>query len=662
MLFNLQEVEFKSIRTKMVLIVSILIFILITASSVFTYFQSQNILQESIYSAALDKVRNNSRIIEMMLNISTNSIKNLDRTWFESRTDWDSEMMRELYFINHGDIFVNVQEENPYISSIFISDYKGTVQTTLSEETFDISDYPSFQRVSESGEMVISNPVKEPGSSKEVILVLDPVLINDELTVVFGGAIPLEEFTAVAEDMNIRGSGHGFIFNSEGYIIAHQDEKYIGNRMLLDEGGRDIKLLFDEMFSGQSKIDFYELMGGTSGVAFSPVETTDWSLGIMARNSKVMAPIRTLRYISLGVGLLAVLIGIVVAYYIAKYISEPILSLRNSANTIAEGDLTEKVKIDNDDEIGDLADAFNKMVENIKNLITNISNSAEKTGKTGRSLLSNAEETSKLNDNVATSVQEFSASIEEVAASAEEFAATTASINENVQGINRSTDEVHNLAEKGVKKMQKTEREMEDTLDASSKSIKTINKLNDAAVEIDSIVNMISSIAEQTNLLALNAAIEAARAGDAGRGFAVVADEIRELAEETKNSTEQIKGLIENLQDETQTAVKAINTSNEQMEQSADSVAETAETFNEITDSIKSVVNSIKETASGINDLSKGSKDISRVTEEQAENSDQIAEAAQKQTKSVEQLKGEVNNLKEMTVELEKLVAKFKIT
>ncbi|RCW47705.1 methyl-accepting chemotaxis protein [Halanaerobium sp. MA284_MarDTE_T2] len=646
MLFNLKEVEFNSIRTKIILIVSILILILITVSSVFTYFQSQNILEESIYSAALDKARNNSQIIEMMLNISTNSIKNLDRTWFDSRAEWDSEMMREFYFINHKELFVNVQEENPYISSIFITDNTGTVQTTLSEEIFDISEYLSFKKVSELGEMVISNPVKEPGSSKDVILILDPVMINGELKVVFGGTLPLEEFAAVAENMKIRGSGHGFIFNSEGYVIAHQDEKYIGNKMLLDEGGEDIELLFNEMFSGQSKIDFYELMGGTSGVVFSPIKSADWSLGIMARNSEVMAPIRTLRYISLGVALLAVLIGIAVSYYIAKYISEPILSLRDSANIIAEGDLTERVELDNDDEIGDLADSFNKMVESLKDLISNISNSAEKTGQTSRSLLSNAEETSKLNDNVASSVEEFSASIEEVAASAEEFAATTESINKNVQEITSSTDEVNNLSEKGVKMMQKTEKEMEDTLTASSESIKTINKLNDAAEEIDSIVNMISGIAEQTNLLALNAAIEAARAGDAGRGFAVVADEIRELAEETKNSTEQIRGLIENLQDETQSAVIAINSSNEQMEQGADSVAETAETFNEITDRIKSVAAGIKDTASGINDLSKGSKDISRVTEEQAVNSDQIAEAAQKQSKSVEGLKEEVDNLK----------------
>jgi len=660
---SISKINWQSIRTKLVIIISVLVLALILLSSVFTYFQSSSILEESIYQAALDKVRNNAKQLDMIINQSVSSVKNLDHSWFNSRTTLDTELARQLYFnMGNNEHFATIVEEHPYLSSLFLIDLNGQMSTTVSSKEMDVSEMGFFKRALESKEIFISDPVQTPGAEEESVLIIEPYYIAEKLNMIFGGSIPLSEFNKMIASMNINGEGSGFIINKNNYVIAHENSEYQGNKSLLSAGGEEMSTLFDHMQSGASEIEFYDLLGAERGVAFAPLESVDWSLAIQAENANVMAPITTMRYMSILIGIIAVIIGMVVAYYIAGYIAKPILKLRDSANVIAKGDLTEKVDIENNDEIGELADAFNKMVKNIKKLVVNINDSAVRTDKTGEELKHTAAETSTSIDNVAASVEEFSASIEEVAASAEEFASSSTEINENVQGITNYTDQVNGLAESGLEEMQKTEREMEEVLEVSAESIDKINNLNESAGKINGIVNMISAIAEQTNLLALNAAIEAARAGDAGRGFAVVADEIRQLAEETKGSTDEIKNLVDNLQKEIEAAVGVINNTNDQIKTGASSVSETGKTFNNITDKIKDVVAQVRETAASVNELSKGSQDISKVTEEQAVNSDQISESVQKQSESIENLNQAVDSLTEMTVELKELVGEFKIS
>ena len=252
--------------------------------------------------------------------------------------------------------------------------------------------------------------------------------------------------------------------------------------------------------------------------------------------------------------LLVALIGI----WLGNSIVKPVLVIKKNLDDIAagNGDLTHRLPISSNDELGDLAHSFNLFVEKIHSLVRQI---AEMTGQLSELVEDMAAQAQRSEqamdrqrhetDQVATAIHEMSTAAQQVSVSAQ-GASHAARETSDVGGqardvVNKSIDSIHSLIEE---------------IGQSSSSLDSLNR--DVQL-IVSVVDVIRSIAEQTNLLALNAAIEAARAGDAGRGFAVVADEVRALASRTQKSTQEIHGMISLLQKGTQDAMITMGRSSE---------------------------------------------------------------------------------------------------
>ncbi len=236
----------------------------------------------------------------------------------------------------------------------------------------------------------------------------------------------------------------------------------------------------------------------------------------------------------------------------------PLQLIKANLDDIAagEGDLTRRLPVASDDELGQLAGSFNRFVEKVHGLVRQI---AEMTGQLTNLVGEVAAQAQRSEqamerqrhetDQVATAINEMSAAAHEVARSA--------------QGAAEAAQQTDNEGQAAKKVVDGSIQRIHSLVGEIRDSGQSLDSLQQDVQSIVSVLDVIRSIAEQTNLLALNAAIEAARAGEAGRGFAVVADEVRALASRTQQSTQEIQGMIDRLQQGTQASVSAMRRSSD---------------------------------------------------------------------------------------------------
>jgi methyl-accepting chemotaxis protein len=330
----------------------------------------------------------------------------------------------------------------------------------------------------------------------------------------------------------------------------------------------------------------------------------------------------------------AVILGLGIAYYFAKSITQrlkqTVVILQNIAQ--GEGDLTRRVVDTRSDELGELGSWFNTFIGKMEGLISQIAQStqgvatsSEELFAVSRQMGANAEQTSGQATIVAAASDQMTRNLQTVATATEEM---TASIRE----ISKNTSEAAQIAVSAVLKAET----------ANS----TMGRLGQSSSEIGSVVKVITSVAQQTKLLALNATIEAARAGTAGKGFAVVANEVKELANETAKATEQITQRIEAIQNDTDQAVKGLG-----------EIGEIITRMNDISTTIASAVEeqtaTTNEIARNVNEAAKGGAKV-------LENIESVEHAAKSTLSGAKDTQAAAGELAKMAAELQDMVGQFK--
>ncbi|MEE5056020.1 methyl-accepting chemotaxis protein [Pseudomonas alliivorans] len=282
----------------------------------------------------------------------------------------------------------------------------------------------------------------------------------------------------------------------------------------------------------------------------------DAQVAVVRQN--VDARLQEMLYGILGITVLVLVVISVAGMLLTGTLLRPLRLMKDNLDDIAagEGDLTRRLAVTSNDELGELATSFNRFVDKIHGLVRQITEMTGQLNGLVSEVSSQAQRSESAmerqrheTDQVATAINEMSAAAQEVAKSAQ--GASVAA---------QQTDEQGRTAKRVV---DGSIRQIHALVDDIRKSGTSLDSLQQDVSSIVSVLGVIRSIAEQTNLLALNAAIEAARAGEAGRGFAVVADEVRALASRTQQSTQEIQGMIDRLQHGTQEAVSAMRRSSE---------------------------------------------------------------------------------------------------
>jgi methyl-accepting chemotaxis protein len=410
----------------------------------------------------------------------------------------------------------------------------------------------------------------------------------------------------------------------------------------------------------------------------------------------------------------AIAIAIALSWLISRYMTRALRQLMTAADGISRGEVDQTIDVKSGDEFGELAGAFTRMVDYLKDLagaagrVADGDLTARIKPKSEKDQLGNAFTgmTTNLNDvigrvtevsgHVSSSAQQMAASSDEtgramgeVATAISEVAAGSQRQVISLESADLASNEMNRSTESAAKQAQETRAAAEDASrlaqegeiavagateamgairEASEAASSAITQLGDKSQEIGGIVDTITTIAEQTNLLALNAAIEAARAGEQGRGFAVVADEVRKLAEQSQKAAEQIATIIDEIQSETGRVVEVVSTGAERTTDGAATVDQAREAFGRIGEAVETITGRFTEIATSIGQVAVSANkvrgdigEIAAVAEQNSSSSQEVAASTQETTASTTEIAGSARELAANATELQELVSRFKV-
>ncbi|WP_417420483.1 methyl-accepting chemotaxis protein [Halomonas sp.] len=486
---------------------------------------------------------------------------------------------------------------------------------------YDSRERPWYKAAVAAQDTIVTAPYIDDQTGGLVITFARPFYRNAELTSVVGADIPIGNIVETVTGIAPTPASFGFLTTHDGTLIAHPDTDLILspvsaiNRQLttglinqLTSASTPLPLTLQ----GSNKLLLGRAIGGENG----------WRLMVALDEHEATAGLRAIATSSIVILVVVALLTALAFGLLLSLLLRRLLIVRNAMDNIAsgEGDLTQRLPEGGNDEVTQIAKAFNRFVGKMEAVLIDVRTSSVSVHHAATEIAMGGQDLSRRTDNAAASLQQTSASIEEITSTVQHTAASA-------QEANKLSQTASEVANEGGKMVANVVTTMEDITHASDK--------------IGEIVTLMNSISFQTNLLALNASVEAARAGEHGRGFAVVADEVRKLAGRSSDAANDIQKLIEDSQSKVNNGTTLVRDAGATMQDIVTHITR-------VTDVLEEITAATSEQSDGIHQVNIAVAELDHMTQENAAMVEESTTAAEQ--------------LKEQSLRLSDVVGSFTLS
>lgn len=660
---------------RITLFTGILIFIVVGCLSSVSIFLSAEKLTNEARLSIITNATESSKRIEAIAKMRLAVLGELAYRDEIKSMDWDRQKM-------------SLQKDVERLEFLDMAVVKpdGTARYVLSGETSQLGDREYIKKAFE-GKANISDVLISKVTNGPVVMYAVPIEANGRVTGVLIGRKEGTELNDITDGIGLGENGYAYLVGVDGTIYSHPDrENVLKQRNILkdiEENG-EFKAwgeAFKENGTEGSGVITYELDGKKIISGLAPIPDSNWVLGVCAIEDDILRGVDEITRALVLLLIAAMLVGLVSAFFIGKSIGKPIVLLSQSIKKLSNYDLTPEVVGSvikyrkRRDEIGMITDALSAMHSNFVQLISKISDNADKVDTSADTLSTTSQQASRASEEVAMAIQEIAAGAsgqardtEEGAAKIEEMRELLAANNVHIDELARNAEMAGQMKDDGLRAI----AELVEKTAAISESSKTIRDVVESSYEsadkIEKASQMIRSIAEQTNLLALNAAIEAARAGENGKGFAVVAEEIRKLAEDSNKFTKEIGIVIRELMERTKVAVQSIQDVSNLVALQGESVDTTkgklegiASAIEKTSQAVAAVNNFNNEVSHKKDEVTNVIQNLSALAEENAAGTEEASASVEEQTAAMEEIAASSMELSKLAEEMKQSIASFKM-